>query len=69
MSEVTVSVSLTKKQQGELYMKSIRQADRIKELKTALREIVTMAEAIGAFEIKIKAEATLQPPIKKESQQ
>lgn len=65
VSNATVSVSLTKKQQGELYMKSLHQGDRIKEMKAALREIIAMAEAIGAFDIKVKAEAVLQGATKK----
>jgi hypothetical protein len=66
MSDVQVSVKLTQKQAGALYMKSMRQADRIKEMKDGLREIVAIAEAERgpdkelAWRIATKAKALLE---------
>jgi hypothetical protein len=61
MSDVTVSISLSRKEQGALYMKSLRQSDRIKELKEALRRIQKMAEGDKNWEIMTAAKAALEP--------
>lgn len=64
MSDVSVSIKLSQKQAGELYMKSLRQADRIKELKDALRRIVVLAEESKDFTILTTAKAAIEPPAK-----
>jgi hypothetical protein len=61
MSGVTVSISLTKAQQGKLYMQNMQRGDRIKELKASLRRVVEMAEAAGNWEIALAAKAALEP--------
>jgi hypothetical protein len=55
--EVTVSISLTRKQQGALYMQSLRQAKRIKELNAinddlvkALREMAELAAQVDSWQ-------------------
>ena len=55
MTEVTVSISLTKKQQGELYMHSIKLEKQVRELKIQCRDhdtrraaAVTQAAALAA---------------------
>lgn len=62
MSDVTVSISLTRKQQGELYMQNMRRGERIKELRAGLRTIIAMAEESRNFEIITKAKALLEVP-------
>jgi hypothetical protein len=66
MSGVSVSVKLSQKQAGELYMRAMRQADRITKLKAALRRIVVLAEESKDFTILTAAKAALEPPAKKE---
>jgi chromosome segregation ATPase len=39
MTEVTVSISLTKKQQGELYMRAIKLEKQVRELKSQCHDI------------------------------
>ena len=41
---VSVSVKLTQKQAGALYMKSMRQAEEIKRLRAALTELVRLKD-------------------------
>lgn len=62
MSDVTVSISLTKAQQGKLYIQNMKRGERIVQLKDGLREIVKMADACGQFEIATKARALLEKP-------
>ena len=65
MGEVTVSVKLTQKQAGALYMKSLKQADRIDHMKAALRRIVMLAEqnpSSSNWEIVTAAKAGLELP-------
>jgi hypothetical protein len=61
MSGVTVSVSLTKAQQGKLYMQNMQRGDRIKALKAGLLRVIELAEASGNFEIATAAKAALEP--------
>jgi len=60
MSDVSVSISLTKKQQGELYMQNMRRGDRIREYRAGVRRIVDLAEAAGVIEIVFAAKALLE---------
>jgi hypothetical protein len=62
MSGVTVSISLTKAQQGELYMQHERRGRRIQALRVGLREIATMAEEAGAANILAKVQELLEVP-------
>lgn len=61
MSNVTVSISLTKAQQGKLYMQNMRRGERIKELTAGLRKVVELAEAANNWEIATAAKAALEP--------
>lgn len=58
MSGVTVSVSLTKAQQGKLYMDNLKKSDRIKELRGYL---IRIRDQTDDPHIKTIAEAALQP--------
>lgn len=65
MSDVSIAAKMTPKQAGALYMKSLRQAERIKQLKDALRGIVRLAEAdpsATSFAIVTKAKAAIEEP-------
>jgi hypothetical protein len=62
MSAVTVSISLTKAQQGKLYMQNMQRGERIKELKAGLRRVIELAEAAGNWEIATAAKAALEAP-------
>jgi hypothetical protein len=62
MSGVTVSISLTKAQQGALYMQNNKRGERIKELRAGLREIVKLADESGQWAIATKARALLEVP-------
>lgn len=62
MGNVTVSISLTKAQQGALYMQNNKRGDRIKELRAGLREIVKLADESGQSDIATKARALLVVP-------
>jgi hypothetical protein len=64
MSGVTVSISLTKKQQGDLYMQNMQRGERIKQYRAGVKRIVEMAEAAGNFEILTAAKALLEVPKK-----
>jgi hypothetical protein len=61
---VTISVNLTRKQQGDLYMQNMCRGDRIKEYRAGVKRILELAEADGNFTIAIAAKALLE--IKKE---
>ena len=65
MSDVTVSISLTKKQQGDLYMQNMRRGDRIKEYRAGVKRIAQMAEEAGNWEIFTAAKALLESPTDK----
>lgn len=64
MSGVTVSISLTKKQQGDLYMQNMRRGERIKEYRAGVKRIAELAEAAGSWEIATAAKALLEVPKK-----
>jgi hypothetical protein len=64
MSGATVSISLTKKQQGDLYMQNMQRGERIKEYRAGVKRIVGLAEAAGNWEIAIAAKALLEVPKK-----
>lgn len=61
MSDVTASISLTKAQQGKLYMQNLQRGERIAELRAGLKRISEMAEATQNFEILTAAKALLEP--------
>jgi hypothetical protein len=61
MSDVSVSVKLTQKQAGKLYMDYLARGDRIKALRESLKRIVALAEESKDFTIVTAAKAALEP--------
>jgi hypothetical protein len=58
----SVSISLSRKEQGALYMKALRQADRIKELNATSAELTTTGQRFAdLFEAFIRAGDDLVP--------
>jgi heme oxygenase len=66
MSGVTVSISLTRKQQGQLYMQNMRRGERIREFRAGLKRIIELADEAENFAISAAAKALLE--VKQEAQ-
>jgi hypothetical protein len=64
MSGVTVSISLTKAQQGKLYMQNMQRGERIQQYRAGVKRIAELAEAAGNWEIATAAKALLEVPKK-----
>lgn len=65
MSKVTVEISLTKKQQGALYMQNMQRGERIKQYRTGVKRLLELAEAAQNWEIATAAKALLEVPNQK----
>ena len=48
MSDVIVSMKLTQKQSGKLYMKSMRQREKIEHLESKLKEASEFIQKLGS---------------------
>lgn len=65
MSNVTVEISLTKKQQGALYMQNMQRGERMNQYRAGVKRILELAEAAQNWEIVTAAKALLEAPKKK----
>jgi hypothetical protein len=60
MSDVSVSIKLTQKEAGKLYMAYQKRGDRIKELRAGLKRVIALAEESKDFAVVTAAKAALE---------
>jgi hypothetical protein len=63
-SNVSVSIKLTQKQTGKLYMDYLARGERIKTMRESLKRIVALAEESKDFAVATAAKAALETPSK-----